>query len=307
MANEISSLSTTDASNTARFPESQAPSTVNDGARALEGMLARGLKDTIDGALTTGGTSTAYTCTLNRSSVSAWYTGLSFRVKWNATCGATPTINPTGSAALGAKSLYWPNGTQVTSNQLVSGGVSDLYYDGTNVQVISYTSALPVPVAMGGTNSTTASAARTALGLGTMAVENTSAVPAMTYAGTQNFADNILQRPEIKDYGETVNALGSIGGGTQDIDLTLGNVVTGTVDTSTTTFTFSNPSATGKGCSFSLRLTNGGSQTVNWPASVRWPSGTAPTLTTSGDDWLTFVTTDAGTTWDGFVSGQAMA
>lgn len=116
-------------------------------------------------------------------------------------------------------------------------------------------------------------------------------------------ADNVLSRPEIIDYAESVNAIGSIGGGTQDIDLTLGNVVTGTVDTSTTTFTFSNPSATGKACSFTLILTNGGSQTVNWPASVTWPIGTAPTLTTSGVDILTFVTTDAGTTWRGMLAG----
>lgn len=121
------------------------------------------------------------------------------------------------------------------------------------------------------------------------------------------FADNLATRPEIKDYAETVNAIGSIGGGTQDIDLTAGNVVTGTVDTSTTTFTFSNPPATGKGGSFTLILTNGGSQTVNWPGSVDWAAGTAPTLTSSGVDVLTFMTVDAGTTWYGFAAGLAMA
>jgi len=78
-------------------------------------------------------------------------------------------------------------------------------------------------------------------------------------------ADNTVTRPVFKDYGETVNAIGSIGGGTQDIDLESGNVVTGTVDTSTTTFTFSNPPTTGTAGSFTLILTNGGSQTVNWP------------------------------------------
>jgi hypothetical protein len=135
---EITSLSTTDASNTARFPEGMAPSAVNDAARALEGMLGRAFKDTIDGALTTAGTSTAYTCTLNRQE-SAWYTGLQFTVKWHTASGATPTINPTGSGALGAKSLYWPSGTQVTTNDLPSGAVSKLYYDGTNVQVLTTT------------------------------------------------------------------------------------------------------------------------------------------------------------------------
>lgn len=122
-----------------------------------------------------------------------------------------------------------------------------------------------------------------------------------------NMADGVINRPKLEDYSETVNAIGSIGGGTQDIDLTLGNVVTGTVDTSTTTFTFSNPPATGSGGSFTLILTNGGSQTVNWPASVDWAGGSAPTLTASGVDILTFLTTDGGTTWYGFPAGLNMS
>ena len=128
----------------------------------------------------------------------------------------------------------------------------------------------------------------------------------MTIGGYINFQDEQAIRPEIKDYAETVNAIGGTGGGTQDIDVTAGNVVTATVDTSTNTFTFSNPSATGKACSFTLLLTNGGSQTVNWPSSVDWAGGTAPTLTSSGVDVLTFTTVDAGTIWYGFAAGTDM-
>ena len=127
-----------------------------------------------------------------------------------------------------------------------------------------------------------------------------------TMTGTTNFADQLATRPELKDYSETVNAIGSIGGGTQDIDISAGNVVTGTVDTSTTTFTISNESPTTKSCSFTLILTNGGSQTVNWPSEVDWAGGTAPTLTTSGIDILTFMTIDAGTIWYGFLAGADM-
>ena len=122
-----------------------------------------------------------------------------------------------------------------------------------------------------------------------------------------SFADNVVLRPEIKDYAESVNAIGSTGGGTQDIDLTLGNVVSATVDTSANTLTFSNPSATGKSCSFTLILTNGGSQTVNWPTTVDWAGGSAPTLTSSGIDVLTFFTLDAGTIWYGFPAGLTMS
>ena len=118
--------------------------------------------------------------------------------------------------------------------------------------------------------------------------------------------DNLIETPEFIDYAESVNVVGGTGGGTQDFDIALGNVHTATVDTSANTFTFSNPSGTGKSCSFTLILTNGGSQTVNWPGAVDWAGGTAPTLTTSGFDILTFMTIDAGTIWYGFLAGADM-
>ena len=120
-------------------------------------------------------------------------------------------------------------------------------------------------------------------------------------------ADQVLSRTILKDYGETVNVIGSIGGGTQDIDLTLGNVATGTVDTSTTTLTFSNPAPSPAATSFSLVLTNGGSQTIVWPASVDWPGGTSPTLAAAGADLLVFTTVDAGATWHGALAQGASA
>jgi len=123
-------------------------------------------------------------------------------------------------------------------------------------------------------------------------------------AGTAiSMADAVLSRPKLIDVSETVNALGDLAGGTDDIDLVSGNVVTATVSTGTETFTFSNPPATGSNGSFTLILTNGGSQTINWPGSVDWPSATAPTLTAAGVDVLVFTTNDAGTIWLGFLVG----
>ena len=123
----------------------------------------------------------------------------------------------------------------------------------------------------------------------------------LTSAGTLNLNDNILQRANLQDYGEVTNAIGATGGGTQAIDLTLGNSVSATVDTSANTFTFTNPTASDEACSFTLILTNGGSQTVNWPASVDWTAATAPTLTASGVDVLVFTTID-GTIWHGMAA-----
>ena len=147
------------------------------------------------------------------------------------------------------------------------------------------------------------------------AITSVGTLTGLTIEGTVDMVDGTgagrheeLQGPKIKDYAETVNAIGAIGGGTQDIDLKLGNVVTGTVDTSTTTFTFTGEPTSGIGISFTLILANGGSQTVNWPSEVKWAGGTAPTLTTSGTEVLTFTTVDAGgTSWYGFAAGLAMA
>ena len=128
----------------------------------------------------------------------------------------------------------------------------------------------------------------------------------MTFGGYLACADEQVRRPEFIDYAEAINAIGATGGGTQDIDVKLGNVVSATVDTSANTFTFSDPSATGKSCSFTLFLTNGGSQDVNWPGAVDWAGASAPTLTSSGVDILTFTTLDAGVIWYGFAAGLDM-
>lgn len=128
----------------------------------------------------------------------------------------------------------------------------------------------------------------------------------MSTLNVNNLSPETGNQTVIEAYGENVNAIGSTGGGTQDINLALGNVVTATVDTSANTFTFSNPPASGKCGSFTIILTNGGSQTVNWPAAVDWAGGTAPTLTTAGIDVLTFTTVDAGTIWYGFLAGADM-
>ena len=163
-----------------------------------------------------------------------------------------------------------------------------------------------------GITASTPVAARALVGTGTGTSEWSATLTSMTLAGATisgavDGGAQVISNPVVKDYGETVNAIGGTGGGTQDIDITAGNVVTATVDTSANTFTFSNPSATGVSCSFTLILTNGGSQTVAWPGTVDWAAATAPTLTTSGVDVLTFMTIDAGTIWYGFAGGLAMA
>ena len=125
--------------------------------------------------------------------------------------------------------------------------------------------------------------------------------------GTVNGDDNVVNKINLKDYGEITNVIGTTGGGDQNIDLELRNSVTATVDTSTNTFIFINPTDTTELCSFTLGLTNGGSQTVGWPSSVYWAGGTAPALTPAGVDWLEFWTVDGGIIWNGALVGTAFA
>ncbi|MDP3955831.1 MAG: hypothetical protein Q8Q18_01125 [bacterium] len=117
-----------------------------------------------------------------------------------------------------------------------------------------------------------------------------------------NLGDARLEQATIKDYGKTINVHGDTGGADIDIDLETGNVHSATISTDAVTFTFSNPPASGTAGSFTLVLTNGGSQDIFWPAAVNWPSGTAPSLSATGVDMLTFITPDAGTTWYGAVA-----
>lgn len=93
------------------------------------------------------------------------------------------------------------------------------------------------------------------------------------------------------------------------INLANGNVQDVTL-TDNCTFTFSGTTAS-VACSFTLILRQDGSglHTVTWPASVDWPSATAPTISSGASDVdvYTFLTVDNGTTWLGFTAGQDMA
>ena len=78
-----------------------------------------------------------------------------------------------------------------------------------------------------------------------------------------------------------------------------------------TTFTFSNPAASGKVSSFTLKVVQDASAsgyTITWPAAVDWAGATAPTLTATASavDYFVFITHDGGTTWYGFTAGQAL-
>lgn len=86
------------------------------------------------------------------------------------------------------------------------------------------------------------------------------------------------------------------------IDCSTGNYFTKTISANST-FTFTNPAASGSVTAFTLELTHS-SGTITWPTTVVWNGGvgkTAPTVTAGKTHLFMFVTDDAGTTYRGSV------
>src|SRR6266568_1512414 len=103
---------------TINWAEGQAPSSVNDSARALMAAAAK-YRDDNNGSLTTGGTSTAYTLTTaSVYDTLAHLDGQTLTFKVNATSGAAPTLNVDG---LGAKAINGATTVAVATGALISG------------------------------------------------------------------------------------------------------------------------------------------------------------------------------------------
>lgn len=91
-------------------------------------------------------------------------------------------------------------------------------------------------------------------------------------------------------------------GTTYTIDLANGTVQILTL-TGNVTFTF--PTATaGKSFIMLLKQDGTGSRTVTWPGAVKWPGGTAPTITSTASKLDKYVFTADGTNWYGSNAGQ---
>ena len=120
-------------------------------------------------------------------------------------------------------------------------------------------------------------------------VDNLKTNVANTFTAEQTFNAGLSVDGAYEQAAEAVSAL--------DIDLSTGNYFTKTINANST-FTFSNPPASGTVGSFTLELTHT-SGTVTWPTSVKFPADTAPTLTTGKTHVFVFVTDDGGTRYRG--------
>ena len=113
-----------------------------------------------------------------------------------------------------------------------------------------------------------------------------SPVVTAAYTGDVDITGELI----VDSYNETYAAVTSSSNATT-VDCETGNAFSHTL-TENTTFTFSNPPASGTAFSFSLELIQDASAsgfTVTWPTSVDWPSATAPTLTATASAKDVFV------------------
>ena len=117
----------------------------------------------------------------------------------------------------------------------------------------------------------------------------------VTHDGTDSTFTNVTGKMRYSGgISQNATAMGAL-----DLDLSTSNYFTKTINANST-FTFSNPAASGQSSVFVLSLTHT-SGTITWPGAVIWPDNTAPTLTTNRNHVFIFETTDAGTTYRGAV------
>lgn len=131
---ELIDYDTTDANNTARWPENMQFREVNNAARANEGIMARWLADN-NGTVTASGSSNAFAVTSNQT-ISSYYNGLTFVFKANHNITGAATLNVSG---LGAKSLRTISNADLRTGEIVNGQMVSVVYQATSgvFQVVS--------------------------------------------------------------------------------------------------------------------------------------------------------------------------
>ncbi|MDE5460198.1 phage tail protein [Bradyrhizobium sp. CSS354] len=134
---------------TINYSEGQAPSSLNDSARAMMAALKGWGVDTA-GSLITGGTATAYTLATNQVFTSkALMDGAEISFTVNATNGASPTLNVDG---LGGDPITLDGVNAVPTGTLIAGSVytAVYYFSGTAWRLKNFYQ-LPFTVPIGGT------------------------------------------------------------------------------------------------------------------------------------------------------------
>jgi hypothetical protein len=217
-------------------------------------------------------------------SLTAYTAGQIFSFVVGTTNTGAVTLNIDG---LGAKAVTRTGAIALVAGGMVTGQVALVEYDGTRFQLLdpnAFTDLLiSGALTYGGVTLTNA-----VTGTGKMVLDTSPTV----------------NNPTVTNYVESVVAVGTVGA-SSTLSLTNGTVQTATL-TASTPCTFTMPTATA-GKSFILILTQAATgMTTATFTSVKFPGGTAPTITATASavDIISFVAN--GTSWFG-TAAQAFA
>lgn len=170
--------------------------------------------------------------------------------------------------------------------------------NGTNV-VMSAIQAADVPILNQNTTGTASNVTGTvAIANGGTGATTFASAQLVTYSGTETLTNKTLTNPTITNYVETAYTANT------STAITI-NLANGTVQNLTLTGspTITMPTAVA-GKSFIMYLKTGaGSFTVTW-STVKWPAGTAPTITSAASKMDIFSFFSDGTNWYGTTVGQ---
>lgn len=126
-----------------------------------------------------------------------------------------------------------------------------------------------------------------------------------TMSGEINHADNFVTRAYLKDYAEVVTA-NAAASGTVTLNIETANNFNLTIS-GATTLVFSNPSASGRVCSITVKINMPATlHAITWPSSVKWDGDKIPAFNASKTAILSFVTFDGGARWHGMVAGTSL-
>ncbi len=278
--------------NSINIDEGCAPSGINDAIRTLMAQL----KNLQDGS---SGDSLTLTGTFFPSKI---YLGANTAYALNGDSTTNVILQSANVAGASATEIVWEasangadirmmksRGASIGTNTIVQSGdvLGQLRFAGADGNV--FNEAAKVATKVDGTPSTVAMPGRVEI----YTTGSTSTTPTLRVT-VDSKGNMVMNSGAIIEKKSDISA--------SEIDLSKGNFFSKTIS-GATTFTITNVPVSGNVASFILDLTNGGSATITWWATIKWPSGVQPSFTASGRDTLAFFTYDGGTTWNGFAIG----